>query len=90
MWSTLQPFYVFVELKPLAKRKQMGKKFPKNLLIILYTTFFGLNFLPFGLLALSLPLLLSLAVVNCNLKNITANCQNALTFTNYFAGSELV
>jgi len=27
------------------------------------------------------------AVVNCNLKNITANCQNALTFTNYFAGS---
>lgn len=27
------------------------------------------------------------AVVSCNLKNITANCQNALTFTNYFAGS---
>lgn len=27
------------------------------------------------------------AVVSCNLKNITTNCQNALTFTNYFAGS---
>lgn len=60
-----------------------ANKLQKNKTTIFLVLFLGLNFFAFWLVVV----VVAVAVVNCNLKNITANCQNALTFTNYFAGS---
>lgn len=89
--------YFVTNSTPFTKAKQI-KNHPKkyrniheNLPLLIFCIFFRLNFLPLlvrlVVVVAAVAVAVVVAVVNCNLKNITANCQNALTFTNYFAGS---